>query len=228
MSLVHNFAHLPNNTDFPPGTNKYFWLSHPAGFYGSGGSCNNETDIVDCPPYAASESPTGTEGYFEAYSIISLRRAFILKQNIQNHDPELSPLVEMAMGIRSKYEDAPYMYYESYVTQSGSDNIFHLTATHDYGISSRWLLDYQNIENAPNSLYWDIRYDSPKTTMSNSTRNFSVAKSGQAGRSLLVFASDANDPGYFKAFGANAQSGTVSYLSTDTTPPAAPSGLAVN
>jgi len=120
-------------------------------------------------------------------------------------DPELSPLVEMAMGIRSKYEDANFTYYEGYFNPAG----FHLTAVHDYGISCRWLHDYGPERDAYTFDRWSIHRDSPKTQLVNTTVAFSLLKSDQSGRSLLVFAGDSQYPGYFKAFGANAQSDVV-------------------
>jgi hypothetical protein len=201
--LVHDFASLPNNVNIP-GNPKYFWEGHPAGFYGVSQVCDEGTSLGGCKPYGAVESPTSTAGYYEAYSILSLTGSF---------NTSLSPLVEMALGIRSKYEDAPYLFYE--VQGTGY-------VPHDYGISSRRLTDYNSVERTA-GLYWDIRFDTVKTQLPVSTRTFTVAKSGQNGSALIVFASDSQNPGYFKVFNANAQSVTYPYLS-DTAPPVRSSG----
>lgn len=219
--IIHNFAMLPNNSNFPPGDDKYFWLSHPAGFSGVQEECDESTIFVDCDPYGAADSPTGTDGYYEAYSIISMARLYITKANFGNRDPEMSPLVEMAMGVRSKYEDAPFMYYEGTVTGIGDNRRFYLVGSHNYGISSRWLYDYTANPNIKNSLYWNIANDNAKFSFEDNTKNFSVPKSNQNGRSLFVYASDGLNPGYYKVFGNNAFSDSV----FDLVGPSSPTGL---
>jgi hypothetical protein len=224
--IAHNFAMLPNNINFPPGTDKYFWLSHPAGFSGVQQPCNDDTSIGDCAPYGASDSPTGTEGYYEAYSILSYARLYVTKSNFGNRDPELSLLEEMEMGLRSRYDDAHFMYYEGSLSGSNDTRRFNLIAPHDYNISSRRLYDYTVDRNIYNSLYWNISYDNTKTALSNSTRSFTIPKSSQSSRSLLIYASDAMNPGYFKLFSNNAHSETSS-SGMDVIPPAAPTIITV-
>lgn len=220
--IVHNFAQLPNNSNFPPGTDRYFWLSHPAGFSGIQEACDEQTSLLDCDPYGRVDSPTGTDGYYEAYSILSLARLYITKENFGNREPELSPIVEMAMGLRSRYEDAPFMFHEGYVSGIESGRRFTLVAAHDYNISSRRMYDYTSDRTIYHSLYWNVSYDNTKISLPNTTRTFNVPKSGQDGRSLIVYASDALNPGYFKVFDNNAAS-----EGSQNSPPASPTGLSV-
>jgi hypothetical protein len=222
--LAHYFAFLPNNGDVPPGTAKYFWMSHPAGFSGTQIACDDNSSQIDCDPYGIADSPTETEGYYEAYSILSLARTFIHKTNFGNLDPELSPLVEMEMGLRSRYEDENYIFHEGTVSGTGDNKQFTAGSSHDYNISSKRLYDYTIDQDNYHNLYWNISYDNTKTTLSNSTTEFDVSKSGQSGRSLIIYASDELNPGYFKIFTDNAYSQTFS----ENLPPAAPTGLTVN
>ncbi|MDQ1283960.1 MAG: hypothetical protein QG620_308 [Patescibacteria group bacterium] len=222
--LAHCFAMLPNNVNFPPGDDKYFWLSHPAGFSGIQSSCDEETSLMDCDPYGAADSPTGTDGYYEAYSILSLARSFVKKQNFGNRDPELSPLEEMAMGLRSRHDDANFMYYEGYLSGSVDDRRFNLVAPHDYNISSKRLYDYTVNPDNYHALYWNISYDNTKNVLPISTRSFSVPKASQSSRPLIVYAKDALNPGYFKVFSNNAHSETYA-SGLDLATPAAPTGL---
>jgi len=217
--LAHDFVHLPNNVNLP-GSPKLFWMGHPAGFYGVAESCDEGTMFYDCKPYGASESPTGQEGYYEAYSILSLIRTGILRQNLDGRYPELSPVEQMALGTLSKYEDSPYLYYSGYLTGSGSQRTFVPVSILNYGYSSRWITDYSSVERRPSG-YWDIRFDSTKTSLGN-TRTFSLAKSAQQGRALIVYAEDAQNPGYFKVFGNNAHSQAVYF---ESVPPSAVSNL---
>jgi hypothetical protein len=217
--ITHVFAMLPNNVNFPPGTDKYFWLSHPAYFYGAGGTCDENTSLLDCPSYAATESPTGTPGSYEIYSVLSSQRLPLSKQDVGGRDVELSPLEEMAVGVRSKYEDAPYMYYE------GSLSNYAALIPHDYSISSRWLHDYTALERVVDT-YWNLRFESTKTSLAATTRVFNLPKSDQTGRALIVFTGENSYPDYFKVFGNGAHSDASGI--TPPRRPSPPSNLHVN
>jgi len=217
--LAHDFIHLPNNEDIPEGQT-LFWLDHPAGFAGSPEPCSEDTFLYDCKPYGVSQSPTGQEGYYEAYSLLSLIRIRYTRENLGGRYPELSPMEQMALGIRSKYDDAPYMFYSGRVSYSGGYYYFTENEQIDYGISSRRLTEYNLIEGRP-SIYWDIRFDSPKTSM-GSSKSFEVQKSSQQGRALIVYAEDAQNPGHFRVFGNNAASPVEI---TDDSAPGAVAGL---
>ena len=216
--FTHVFASMPSNSLTPPGDRILFWLSHPAGFYGVDRVCPPNGSLGDCMPYNIIDSPTGTEGYYEIYDITSIVRDEIATENLGGRRPELSPIVQMGMGIRSKYEDAPYLFYEGTVVPvSGGGSTLNIAQVHDFNYSSSYLFRFNDVDRRP-GLYWDIRYDNPRIDMGTSA-SFSVDRSSQDGRSLLVFASDNDYPEHFRAFGNNAYSDTSV---VDTVPPFSP------
>jgi hypothetical protein len=220
--LVHAFANI--ETDLPPGNleTQYFWLQHPASFGDVISFCGNPPGYY-CPYYPISQSPTGTEGYYEVYSILSPGRLGIKQENmVGKNSTILSTLEKMALGIKSKYEDGPYLFYQANVSFRNGLQYLNITKIWDYNISSRRLHEYDLVERTKRvPYYWDIRFSSPIINIGN-TKSFSLSKNNQNGKALLVYAEDPAHPGYFKNFGLNSYS-SVNFIDTHT--PTKPTNL---
>jgi hypothetical protein len=116
------------------------------------------------------------------------------------------------------------MYFEGNVTYSANSARFNLIASHNYNLSSRKMFDHTNVVPAFYNIYWHLTHEVEKTNLPVSQKSFSVSKSNQAGRSLIVFASEADYPGHFKVFGNGASSESIDLIGLA---PQSPQGLSV-
>lgn len=181
--LLHTFVHYTNKDNL-------FYGGHPASF----------TDINDFPTYNASDSPTGNEGYYDYYSILNQLRPYIALQDISNEKLRLSPFEMMLAGLLSPYENYNYTFYEGNITNAG--NRYQATSMTPITSADAGLLYLQTRSNTD---WWNIIDDSSRTDMGTSI-SFSVPKSEQDNRSLLVFITDENYDDHFKVFNSNSVS----------------------
>jgi hypothetical protein len=226
-TLIHEMVHAftvggygePSELVLPSGingNNQFFWNGHPAGFH----------DGYADSRFPESESPTGTEGYYELYSPISYGRTDVKAENLGDGvATTLSAYDEMCMGIRSRYDDGDYLFYETNTHYSGSNRIVDVLDIHDYDLSSSWLFKFSEEAIHRNDFYWDIRYHSDVVSIGTGLSvpyTFTVDKADQENRSLRIYVDDSSHPGHFEAFSNNAQSEVVV---VDDESPSAPTNL---
>ncbi len=188
-TLLHELAHT---FIFYPQSNgsKLFYTDHPASF----------TNISGFETYNVTKSPTGSEGYYEIYSILNQLRVYIGKADIGNVSPLLSPLDKMLLGILSYHEDENYTFYNANITwESDRYNVSEITPIIYNNTYDIYIVANRDIE------FWDVRSDSTKIDMGTST-SFLIPKASQGDSALWVFAGDIGHPDYFKVFNNNAYS----------------------
>jgi PGF-pre-PGF domain-containing protein len=183
--LLHELAHT---FIIYPANDQLFYSGHPASF----------TSISGFNTYQAAQSPTGSQGYYEIYSILNQIRPFITEAEI-GQAPQLSYLDRMLLGTLSPYTESDYTFYSGTITKN-SDRYqsSSMTASHAEDANSLYAFSLD-------SNWWDARTNS-SFTPAGTSQAFSVAKSGQKNRALMVFANDLGHPEHFKVFNANSQS----------------------
>ena len=125
---------------------------------------------------APAESPTGTEGYFEFYSILNQVSIFTINETLT-----LSPLDKMLLGTLSPEKNHNYTFYEGVVT----DHTDHFTANLHPNVTESANHHYDNADDLD---WWDVRTaNSPVTDMGTQT-SFPIQKREQA---VWVYAHDA-------------------------------------
>ncbi|MBW2974882.1 DNRLRE domain-containing protein, partial [Candidatus Woesearchaeota archaeon] len=184
--LLHELAHT--FIVFPT-SGMLFHSGHPGSF----------TDLDDFTTYDAADSPTGEEGYYEIYSILSQLRPFIAEEDINSIPPGLSILGKMLMGILSPYAEGNHTFYSGNVTRSGYRySATEMTPMGGESASELYLL-------APSTSFWNVISESTYIGKGANT-SFSILKSGQDNRALWVFAGDAGNPDHFRVFNLNSSS----------------------
>lgn len=173
----------------PTDDERLFYSDHPASF----------TDLSGFGTYGASQSPTGSEGYYEIYSVMNQLRPYIAEEDIGNRGVEFSVLDKMLLGILSPFSNGNYVFYSGAVVNIGN----RYTAS---GITQEEAVDLSDLYNrASDGSWWDVRRNSSFIDMDEDT-SFNILKQGQSGRALWVFAEDLGHGGHYKVFNLNSGS----------------------
>lgn len=169
---LHELAHA---FIFYPG-HEHFYNQHPASY----------TDLPSFSTRSPDESPTGTEGYFEFYSILNQVSIFTA-----GADLGLSPLDKMLLGTLSPEISYNYTFYEGTVTDQG--NHYQETLSPGYTESAN-----SHFENSLDHDWWDARNLSDRIYMGTQTE-FQAEKRDTA---LWVYAKDSAF-NHFRVFAGN-------------------------
>ena len=182
--LAHTFIRYPETDQF--------YTDHPASY----------TNLPDFDTYAPASSPTGSEGYFEIYSVMNQLRPFISSEELG--ELRLSLLDQMLMGIKSPYTTGDYTFYSGTVSKSGNKyQTSAMTSAATYNARETFL-------KAEDSMLWSV-LDTPVSIFRGTSTSFTIQKEN-TNESLWVFAEDLAHPGHFRCFNVGESTSSIAVI----------------
>jgi hypothetical protein len=183
--LLHEIAHafilLPNSNEF--------LLGHPRCYTGG---------------YGTTGSPTGNAGCYEFNTVLNEFRP-LMTAAAAGGEMGLDGLSRMSLGILSKYEPGHYTFYEGVVSWSGSPVRYTWSQTGSFTTEHTYRQFFEENEEPSLEMYWNLQKTVTESNV-GPVASFSIQKSGQSNRSILVFAGADAYPEHFKVFGNGARS----------------------